>query len=216
MKDNKGVSLTGFVIAILVVLLIGAVVGCVYLLKNQNKGIMQTNETIFNLRNTIETNAKEEMNIAENKEMTADEKFLIYANGMKKVFQNLENGGVKYIEAFEENVDTSEYVGTYTLVSANDIKIDHQRNLYIKDKKVTSDVLNISKSLHAQNGNYIFIMKGDGALEYISENDYENSKYVSHQLEGFKNIVDVIGIQGVDYNKFLAIDIEGNSYEINI
>ena len=46
--------------------------------------------------------------------------------------------------------------------------------------------------------------------------DYDIFKGFDSDWVGFKNIIDVIMIQGIDYTKFLAIDIEGKSYEVNI
>ena len=218
-KSKMGIVwLTGILVIVL-----GCVTVYTFKLFNENKKIKQVpqvqTQSIQPAVTTDSTKAEETAKIENTNKtqiMTADEKFSVYANGMKKVFKNLKNDGIKYIEAFDEKVDTSEYVGTYALSSEYFAKIDNQRNLYIKDKKVTSDVLNITKMLHAQDGYYFFVIKSDGTLEYIAENDYKKSKYVSHKLEGFKNIIDVIEIQGMDYNKFLAIDIDGNSYEVNL
>ena len=221
LKECKGMSLIAFtiVLAVLVVLAGGVIV---YLLNNpvkENVAIQNPTGVQSNL-GSIETNIEHTKEPITNEivkeKMTADEKFSVYVNGVKKIFQNLENGGIKYVEGFDTEVDTSEYVGSYILSSEYVIKIDNKQNLYINDKKVTSDVLNISKTLHAQDGAYTFVMKSDGSLEYISGNDYINSKFVSHKLEGFKNIVDVIEIESVENTKFLAVDIEGKSYEVDL
>ena len=210
-KENRGVSVIAFIIVIAVIVIIASCI-IVYLLNNQVKEKVAVQDTAPVTE--VNSSSKEEEKTTKIETMTADEKFSIYANGMKKIFQDLGNDGMKYI--YGEKVDTSEYIGQYTLSSEYFAKIDKQNNLYINDKKITSDVINITKMLHAQDGYYFFVIKNDGHIEYVVENDYKNSKYVSHKLEGFKNIVDVIEIQGVDYNKFLAIDIEGKSFEVNL
>lgn len=209
LKENNRVSLTLIAIIILAILLVVAVVGCVYLLNNPIK------ETIL-VQNPLQVSELNSSSEVKQTTITADEKFKAYANGMKKIIQNLKHDGVQFVEVYNENVDLSEYVGTYTLSSEYGIKIDYQQNVYINDKKVTNDVINLSKVFHIQPGDYIFCIKSDGSLEYIVDNDYASGKYISHKLDGFKNIVDVISIELSEGNRLLAIDIEGNSYEINL
>ena len=211
MKENKGVSLTGFVITILVVLLALAVVGCVYLLKNPVK------ETVAVQTPAPATNLNSSNEEKETK-MTAEKKFAEYVKNLKNDMQKYnkeEIDGKKYREYFAEGEDLNDKKYSVTL-SGNG-------KLELNEKEVSTNVIGFNVTYVGNGGSQnLYFIKDDGTVAYTPTDGIKylsNGKVKTTEVKELKNIISIIGgTAGVyDYpaaEYAYAIDIEGNIFEI--
>lgn len=230
LKKDNGVSLTGFIITILVILLIVAVAGCVYLINNpvKEKVAIQNPVGVESNLGSIETNIENEKspvinnqtNIEVVKEkMTADEKFQEYIKNLKNEISNLE----------EETTIGGEYslpVGD----SSYYLELDSSRNLSIRftdeklekaygTTKLMTDVIAYYNVYVGQDASRLLcVLKADGTLwsTTIESVCWEKDYKISFKQETkLKNIVSVIGTFGSEAMYPLFVDVEGKVYKAN-
>ena len=222
-KENKGVSLTGFVITILVILLIIFVGGCVYLLNNPVKENVETQnvtstQTASNDNIVNENESKGDTAIVQKKVMTADEKFEVYVKNLKATmlkYNEEEIEGKEYREYIIDGKDSNDENYTITLSGNGILKLD--------DKEVANNVIGFN-AVYTGNGGYknLYFIKEDGSVAYaaIDETEYlSNGKIKTTDVKGLKNIISIMGGVSATYEYpgacyGYAIDIEGNMFEI--
>ena len=229
-KKDNGASLTGFVITILVILLVIAVAGCVYLINNPIKekvAIQNPTEVQSNL-GSIETNIANKKEPATNNEtkveivkekMTSDEKFQEYIKNLENEISDLE----------EETTIGGEYslpVGD----SSYYLELDSNHNLSIRftdekfektygTTKLMTDVIAYYNVYVGQDASRLLcVLKSDGTLwsTTIESVCWEKDYKISFKQETkFKNIVSVLGAFGSETMYPLFVDIEGKIYTNN-
>lgn len=191
LKGNKGASLTGFVITILVILLVLAVAGCVYLLKNPAL--------------TAQVNSSSEVKTA----MTADIKKTELINNNFDVSGSMEAYGkevsLSYAATKTKNNDFSlnECTFYYYFTGINKgklIAIDSktQKEIEVKtDKKIKniagysvsvgydSESIKVGKTISLDS--ILYILFEDGTVGKIEANKFENSDYTITKMPEFQN-----------------------------
>lgn len=228
LKENKGVSLVGFVIVLLVILVLVFAAGFVYLLNNpvkekvaiqnptgvqSNLGSVQTN--VENQKEPI-TNNETKVEIVKEK-MTSDEKFQEYIKNLNNEISNLEEGTTIGGEYSLPVGDSSYY-----------LELDSNHNLSIRftdDKlektygttKLMTDVIAYYNVYIGQDASRLLcVLKSDGTLwsTTIESVCWEKNYKISFKQETkFKNIVSVLGAFGSDAMYPLFVDVEGKVYK---
>ena len=215
-KKDNGASLTGFVITILVVLLVIAVTGCVYLIKNpiKEKVAIQTPIDVqANMPNDEEIEEKDEnlsglnVNVIDNNEKTN----LVIINDE----QNIKAEG-KICEYISEEGSSAEVpVEISYIVNGN-----NKGNLQIKynnkdvyDKDAEKNIIEFNRLRDFYDSD-IFVLYEDGTVGKISISNIKNNKYDIVKVENCKNIVRMQELvfeyedSGADY-ALVAVDSKG-------
>ena len=222
-KKDNGASLTGFVITILVILLIVAVAGCVYLINNpikekvakqnptgaqSNLGSIETN--VENKKEPI-TNNETKVEIVKEK-MTSDEKYSAWVQNVEKEI-NKANLDALYQDIKLEN-------GNFINVGLTSKGILYLTREEQGSREFDTNVISF-EICDVGNGGYkaAYYIKKDGTVSFVVLDEYdENDGEVKPILvKDAKNIVSIINNTYTDEPSSAAevwlIDIDGNVYK---
>lgn len=171
---------------------------------------------------TIEENGNDKQDVADNKEenkkeeLTADEKFKIYADNVKAEMNKKYNDD-DY--AYDFVSETSLFYDI-ALKSNGDLYIKRYgdgRNIEYENYKVASNVINFAITESGNGGcHYLAFVTDDGILSIAGlECSDKNNKFAVRKTD-FKNIVTIMkGIKGANSSgvaQTIYIDIDGNMY----
>ena len=240
MKGNKGVSLVGVVITILVIMLILSVGVCVYLIQNPVKekteiqNSVQSNfssigekdsDNLLQVQNE-KTTSSEENNEVEPKNnttsatMTSDEKFSIYIKNLKeemlkRVTYTIE--GKTYQSSISENVTFADYEtdGSLSEMKTYKIALSVDGKLGIDDKLVDENVITFKVIQMGTNQlHYLVYVQDNGTIGYTRIATLKTMKKDSKHMVATDNS-NIIGILGaIDTNHIGLIDIDGKIVKI--
>ena len=215
-KKDNGASLTGFVITILVILLVIAVAGCVYLIKNpikENVAIQTPTDVQANMSNDEKIEEKDEnssslnINIVDNNEETN----LVIINDE----QNIKAEG-KISEYISEEGSSAEVpVEISYIVNGNNkgkLQIKYN-NKVVHTKNTEKNIIEFNRLRDAYDSD-IFVLYEDGTVGKISIANIKNNKYDIVKVENCKNIVRIQELvfeyedSGADY-ALVAVDSNG-------
>ena len=209
MKKNKGASLVGVVITILVIMLILSVGVCAYLLKNPVKesAVVQNPEQVTTANSSSEV--KDE--VIKNTELTSEER---YSNFLKKLKTNL----MKESNTIEYNWILSGKYGIDNITVDSDgnaiVKLNGTlANKYGKEYKIAKNVVTAGIETYGQDATVLlWFIDSDGKFIYIKDINSSNNSLDIKENKNIKNIVSVRSIQGEPIP--IAIDIDGNIYDL--
>ena len=209
MKENKGASLVGVVITILVIMLILSVGVCAYLLKNPVKesAVVQNPEQVTTANSSSEV--KDE--VIKNTELTSEER---YSNFLKKLKTNL----MKESNTVEYNWILSGKYGIDNITVDSDgnaiVKLNGTlANKYGKEYKIAKNVVTAGIETYGQDATILlWFIDSDGKFIYIKDINSSNNSLDIKENKNIKNIVSVRSIQGEPIP--IAIDIDGNIYDL--
>lgn len=172
LRENKGISLTGFVITILVILLIAAVAGCVYLINNPVKEeVIVQNPTPVTGNNSSSETLKNESEISDNVNslIIFDGSKSINSNGKKYTLNCQGNAGI-WIE-----VDSTQKGLTFSFTPTKVVEY-YSLNWTSNKDSVMNSKINFNKKIvdvffggmgQSMSGDTVFILLEDGTVEYI-------------------------------------------------
>lgn len=160
-------------------------------------------ENYSNDKGSIEEKILEYINISDNKNSTQVE---VYINNTQEVYIDLSNNKTN---SEENNI------------------LKQLQNKYGNKYKITENAIDILKYKVSFNSptdinDIVFILKNDGTIEYIMEKDLNNSIINTKKVTNLKNIINIkeitrqaTGDIASGYTYLIAIDINGNVFEIN-
>lgn len=233
-KKDNGASLTGFIITILVILLIVSVAGCVYLINNpikekvaiQTPSSVQTNMS-NNQNNMIEEN---EIKVKQTKEMTADEKYNIYLGNLKNNLLKMKDVGEspdgenkvdKFLFISEENFTLeNNKIGNLSIEYNGDAYLNFTdagtlSKKYGEKYKINTNVVNAGFQVHGQDvTTMLWFINDEGEFSYIDILQHGTTTLDLKKVENLKNIVSVSAMYNGEAFIPVAIDIEGNIFEV--
>lgn len=171
LKENKGISLTGFVIAILVILLIVAVAGCVYLINNPVKEVVVQNQVPVTGGNSSSETLKNESEKLDNVNslIIFDGSKSINSSGKKYTLNCQGEAGI-WIE-----VDSTQKVLTFSFTPTKVVEY-YSLNWTSNKDSVMNSKINFNKKIvdvffggmgQSMAGDTVFILLEDGTVEYI-------------------------------------------------
>ncbi len=205
LKENRGIGLTSFVIAILIILLIIAVLACVYLLKNPNT---ENSAPVTNLNSLSEV--KE--NINKTTGTTSQEKYKIWVENVEK-----EIGKAKENALFQSVKISNDKTCEVSLTSKGILSftLENQGSREVDKDVISFEICDIG------NGGYkaVYYIKKDGTAYYVVLDEYQKNdeEIKPTQVKDAKNIVSIINNTYTDEPSWSAevwlIDIDGNVYK---
>ena len=209
MKENKGASLVGVIITILVIMLILSVGVCAYLLKNPVKesAVVQNPEQVT----TANSSSEVQDEVIKNTELTSEER---YSNFLKKLKTNL----MKESNTIEYNWILSGKYGIDNITVDSDgnaiVKLNGTlANKYGKEYKIAKNVVTAGIETYGQDATILlWFIDSDGKFIYIKDINSSNNSLDIKENKNIKNIVSVRSIQGEPIP--IAIDIDGNIYDL--
>ena len=230
LKENKGVS--NSVVVMLVVFIAILVCLLFYFIKNPIVKVVEKEEAVTPPPATTQVAEVNTTNNEKTKEMTADEKYKIFAENLKKeVSKYGDKANTKSVFCRGDNTDGSWYT----------IKLNSNGNLSLHfgdenlNKKYGTE--NLAKNVLAayiidigqDDWHCIYFIKEDGTVgsAYVDSvvynklgvtNDKESIK-IKEKIDGLKNIVSIldggVGLKTSGNKTPLFIDIDGNVYTEN-
>ena len=209
MKGNKGVSLVGVVITILVIMLILSVGVCAYLLKNPVKEniVAQNPEQVTTANSSSEV--KDE--VIKNTELTSNERYNIWVQNVVKELRKAKNDVM-----FQNVTMSNDKVCEVGLTSKGVLylTLENQGSREVDKGVVSFEICDVG------NGGYkaAYYIKEDGTVSYIVLDEYaENDGVKPVNERDAKNIVSIINNTNTDEpswaSEVLLIDIDGNIYK---
>ena len=179
MKGNKGVSLVGVVITILVIMLILSVGVCVYLIQNPVKEnvVAQNPEQVVGLNSLKNDNSVEVIkNTSNMKLIKIDDE------------ESFNEEGKIYNYIYGEDGDKSIII-SYTVNGKNKGKLEITKDA----KKIHTQLLEKSViSINSLNYTYernVFLLFEDGTVGKIKISDINNNKFEIQKVDGINNII---------------------------
>lgn len=235
LKESKRISLTGFVIGILVLLLVVLMVS-IYYIYTLRKKVAELEEEAIKTATTIREinkNTQEEneapvtevhssTNVEENTSkataMTTDEKFEQYIQNLKAVMKKYNEEKVEGKEYREYQTDGKDANNKNYFIT-----LSGNGTLKLNEKEVETNVIGFNVA-YTGNGGYknLYFIKDDGTVAYASIDEIQylsNGKVKTTSVKDLKNIISIIGGVSATYGHpgacyAYAIDIEGNMFEI--
>ena len=209
MKGNKGVSLVGVVITILVIMLILSVGVCVYLIQNPVKEniVAQNPEQVTTANSSSEV--KDE--VIKNTELTSNERYNIWVQNVVKELRKAKNDVM-----FQNVTMSNDKVCEVGLTSKGVLylTLENQGSREVDKGVVSFEICDVG------NGGYkaAYYIKEDGTVSYIVLDEYaENDGVKPVNERDAKNIVSIINNTNTDEpswaSEVLLIDIDGNIYK---
>lgn len=237
-KSNKGITNATVVITVLIIIVLMLLVAVIYLAKNpsttyitQNKPIEQQEVNSSNVEEEKITTPTEIK--TEKVNMTSDEKYKAYVDGLKTSINKLKDSGAspdgeKYdseILVNSQNYFTSEkqgivgisldYTGTAYLELNSDSTIGKK---YGEKYKLKSNTIKVGITEHGHDSSLlIWSIDENGKIAYIKINQFDNDiKLELKEYDMLKNIIDIEVIYNGEAIVPVAIDIDGKIHEINV
>lgn len=218
-KSKKDYSLAFLIVIGIFVIVIGSCV--IYALqysKNNDVSTVSSNELylkyISNMKkniNSLQEGKTETLKISENEQ----EQVTIY-DCFEKIFEisNYDNSENNYTTNISVEINSNEEA---YISFEQDTKLAKK---YGNRYKLSDNIIQLFEiDASAQSiDKFIFMLKEDGTLLYINSNDLENGNIEVKSVNYVKNIVniDLKTSYTSDINKtIVAIDIDGNMYELN-
>lgn len=237
-KSNKGITNATVLITVLIIIVLMLLVAVIYLVKNPNTTYITQNtpteQQTVNSSNVEEEKLTTSTEIKTKKvEMTSDEKYKVYVDGLKESINKLKNlgtspDGEKYdseILVNSQNYFTSEkqgivgisldYTGTAYLESNSDSTIGKK---YGEKYKLKSNTIKVGITEYGHDSSLlIWSIDEKGKISYIQINQFDNDiKIELKEYDSLKNIIDIEVIYNGESIIPVAIDIDGKIHEINV
>jgi len=230
-KDNKGITNMTLITIVLVIIILMLLVAVIYLVKNPNTTYITQNLPTeqSQLSSTIKENEAEVSTPSIKKDMNADERFAIYAKGLKESISKFyEFGetfdGEKYKCAVPVDCDIENAFGIDEIVLKYNgelhLKIASNSELnkkYGSEYKIASNVIKAGAMKYGQDGAIvIYAINNSGEFSYSLINLTSNELKMQ-TIDSFKNIVEVQRYNNGETSMLLvAIDIDGIMHDIKI
>ena len=214
-KKDNGASLTGFVITILVILLIVAVAGCVYLINNPIKEKVAIQTPV-----SVQTNMSNNEKVEEKNEITSSSNVNVADNKATSLVvindeQNIKAEGKIYEYISEEGSSAEVPVEISYIVNGSNkgnLQIKYN-NKVVYTKKAEKNIIEFNRIKDAFDSD-IFVLYEDGTVGKISISNIKNNKYDIVKVENCENVVRIQELVfesegvGADY-ALVAIDNNG-------
>ena len=227
-KSNKGITnmtLITIVLVIIILMLAGAVV---YLVKNPNTTYITQNVPIeqSKLSSTVTENEISVMEVK--KEMSADERFAIYAKGLKESISEFYEFGETFDGEKYKCAVPVDYKVNENIFGIENIILNYNGDLHINiasdsalgkkygnDYKIASNIIKAGALYYGQDASIIiFAIENSGNLRCCLISD--TTKLELKTITNLKNIIEVQSYNNGESPSLVAIDIDGKMYKINV
>lgn len=234
-KSNKGITNATVLIIILIIIVLMLLAAVIYLVKNPNTTYI-TQNTPTEQQTVNSSNIEEEKlttttdTKTEKVEMTSDEKYKVYVDGVKNSLNNFSEFG----EYYDENLVLPDVPTQYTaydnlfgiegidLKTNGDayIKLSSESNLYKKfgeNYKIGTNIIKAGAMYCGQDASILLYMISNEGKFYYCELLDSYAKVTENTLK-FKETTKLKNIVSVEQYKnsymIFAIDIDGKMYDV--
>lgn len=226
LKENKGAS--NAVVVMLVVFIAFLICLLVFLLKNsiKEKVAVQNPAPVTQVNSSSEVKQTETKTTA----MTADAKYEIYLKNLKNNLLKMKDAGespdgenkVDKFLLFDGEGSTLENnkIGNLIIEYNGDAYLNFTGTGTLSKKygekyKINSDIVNAGFQLHGQDSTVmIWLINDKGEFLYVDISQFGTNSLELKQDKNLKNIIGVSAMYNGESNIPVAIDIEGNIFEI--
>ena len=235
MNENKGKMSTVLIVALIAIIILLSV-AVVFLVKNQvstniaqggNKTNIEEKIDNTNTANKEENNSEETETKVVTKDMTADEKYKVYAEGMKKSIRKFKGAGEVYEEG-QTDVELGENCQNIWTAEENGIMgiyLDYTGTAYLRlntnkvlgkkygeKYKIASNIIKVGANAFGQDDSLVaWALDDEGKLHYAFIGEVDASTL---EVKEYNKLKDIVDIDQYNYISLCAIDIEGNIYEL--
>ena len=230
-KQNK--LLKVIILILIFILILGIGIGTGYFINSQNNSKTEEKNVVVentskeqNETDNKQNNANETENIKtviETREMTATEKYAIYSKNIQNRIKSLGKDLPKELEGnIFFNLKNVHSIEEFPVVGAH---INEKLEAFVNIKETGDHIKILDNALDcgicsSGNGGTLYVIwaidiNGNLYTQVYDTNDTANRmKFNLSKEKGFSNIISVIQCSGVSAQYPLAIDIEGNTYEL--